>query len=99
MKPGVISEALRDAMGLRNRDIPLFIYQMRIHGYPPGWVEEMKEDMTEINIIESSQDASSSQPKTSFDVEKIIDYPGFNVPAGPHFRDVRLNMLESGKHN
>ena len=30
------------ALGLTPRDLPVHIYKMRIHGYPPGWLEELK---------------------------------------------------------
>lgn len=40
--PGTISENLRDALGLRKRELPLYIYKMRLYGYPPGWLEEAK---------------------------------------------------------
>lgn len=40
--PGTISNDLRDALGLRSRELPLYIYKMRMYGYPPGWLEESK---------------------------------------------------------
>lgn len=40
--PGSISENLREALGLRKRELPLYIYKMRLYGYPPGWLEDAK---------------------------------------------------------
>lgn len=40
--PGTISGNLREALGLRKRELPLYIYKMRLYGYPPGWLEEAK---------------------------------------------------------
>lgn len=40
--PGKISDSLRSALGLRSRELPLYIYKMRLYGYPPGWLEEAK---------------------------------------------------------
>lgn len=40
--PGAISDDLREAMGVRKRELPLFIYRMRMYGYPPGWLEDAK---------------------------------------------------------
>lgn len=40
--PGRISEELREALGLRKRELPQYIYRMRIYGYPPGWLEDAK---------------------------------------------------------
>jgi len=87
LKPGVISDELRDALGLRSRDVPDFIYQMRIYGYPPGWIEEMKEENDGINIIDRVGLTSPTVPKMKFDLEKIIDFPGFNVPLESKYRD------------
>ena len=52
-KPGVLSQELRDALGLRSSEIPLHIYQMRILGYPPGWLEEMKDNHSGLELIDS----------------------------------------------
>lgn len=40
--PGQLSDNLRQALGLRSRELPLFIYKMRLYGYPQGWLEEAK---------------------------------------------------------
>lgn len=40
--PGAISDGLREALGLRSRELPLYIYKMRLYGYPPGWFEDAK---------------------------------------------------------
>lgn len=37
--PGVISDELRKALNLRQHELPMHIYKMRIIGYPPGWLE------------------------------------------------------------
>ncbi len=94
LKPGVISDELRDALGLRSRDVPDFIYQMRIYGYPPGWIEEMKEENDGINIIDRVGLTSPTVPKMKFDLEKIIDFPGFNVPLESKYRDVSFRFAD-----
>lgn len=40
--PGHISNELREALGVRQREVPSFIYRMRLYGYPPGWLEDAK---------------------------------------------------------
>lgn len=40
--PGIISEDLRNALGLRPRELPIHVYQMRLFGYPPGWLDDAK---------------------------------------------------------
>lgn len=42
LAPGSISDTLRRALGLRSRELPSYIYQMRKFGYPPGWLEDAK---------------------------------------------------------
>ena len=37
---GMPSDRLRRAMGLRERDLPPYVYRMRALGYPPGWLRE-----------------------------------------------------------
>ena len=94
-KPGVISKELRDALGLRSSEIPLHIYQMRILGYPPGWIEEIKQYSSGLEFIDSAASSSLTEGSQtiSFDYDRIIEYPGFNVPVEPHIRDVSGIML------
>lgn len=40
--PGVLSQTLRQALGLRDQELPLYVYRMRMLGYPPGWLEDAK---------------------------------------------------------
>ncbi|KAF6206540.1 hypothetical protein GE061_017774 [Apolygus lucorum] len=86
--PGVISDELREAMGLQKNQLPPYIYKMRVMGYPPGWLEEAKISNSGINMINSKgervPDAEEEEGeiyviKTKFDFNKIIDYPGYNV--------------------
>lgn len=56
--PGTISEDLKQALGLRKRELPTFIYRMRMYGYPPGWLEDAKVShsglslfISEVNIL------------------------------------------------
>lgn len=95
--PGKISRELRDALGLRKRDLPAHIYGMRILGYPPGWLEQAKVyhsgitlfDSNGIKIIESDdEDGEVDQQKDKYDIKKIISYPGFNTIASKDIVDV-----------
>jgi hypothetical protein len=36
-KPGQISKELRDALGVRDDELPPYIDKMWMHGYPPGY--------------------------------------------------------------
>lgn len=52
-KPGGISDGLREALGLRKRELPLYIYKMRLYGYPPGWLEEAKVSHSGLTLFTS----------------------------------------------
>ena len=38
LQPGLPSDKLREALGLRSDELPRYIYDMRELGYPPGWL-------------------------------------------------------------
>ncbi|XP_046636742.1 zinc finger CCHC domain-containing protein 8 homolog [Daphnia pulicaria] len=101
--PGVISRELREALGLRSSEIPLHIYQMRILGYPPGWIEHIKEYSSGLEMIDAATSPSSTEGNqtVTYDYEKIIDYPGFNVPVDRRVRDDwrYLNFPPMQEHN
>lgn len=63
---------------------------MRILGYPPGWLEEIKEYSSGLEFIETttSTAATEGNQKITYDFDKIIEYPGFNVALSSNFRDV-----------
>ncbi|XP_010143683.1 PREDICTED: zinc finger CCHC domain-containing protein 8 [Buceros rhinoceros silvestris] len=85
-KPGVISGELQDALGVTNKSLPPFIYRMRQLGYPPGWLKEAEMEHSGLALYDGrTEDEGSCQPKrTTYDVSKLINYPGFNTstPSG-----------------
>lgn len=83
---------MRDALGLRSSEIPLHIYQMRLLGYPPGWLEEIKEYSSGLDFIDSTASPTSTETNQTivYDYEKVINYPGFNVALSKDFRDVSV---------
>lgn len=65
---------------------------MRILGYPPGWIEHIKQYSSGLEMIDFASATSSSTEgiqKVTYDYDGIIDYPGFNVPVDRGVRDVR----------
>lgn len=38
------SSGLREALGLHENQIPMYIYKMRALGYPPGWMVEAQKN-------------------------------------------------------
>lgn len=95
--PGRLSHELRQALGLRKRDLPVHVYRMRLFGYPPGWLEDAKITHSGLQLFNSIgdpvQDSDESEGEvdnvkpTKYDVRKIISFPGFNVDAGQEYID------------
>ncbi|NXN95938.1 ZCHC8 protein, partial [Rhinopomastus cyanomelas] len=89
-KPGVISGELQDALGVTDKSLPPFIYRMRQLGYPPGWLKEAEMEHSGLALYDGKDDGGtegeeSCQPRrTTYDVSKLINYPGFNTstPSG-----------------
>lgn len=57
LAPGKISDGLRQALGLRSRELPLYVYKMRLYGYPQGWLEEAKINHSGLSLIHSDVSA------------------------------------------
>jgi zinc finger CCHC domain-containing protein 8 len=53
IKPGRPSIGLREALGIENHDIPMYIYGMRTLGYPPAWLNDAKITHSGINLFDS----------------------------------------------
>ncbi|NWW77643.1 ZCHC8 protein, partial [Climacteris rufus] len=92
-KPGVISGVLQDALGVTDKSLPPFIYRMRQLGYPPGWLKEAEMEHSGLALYDGrgeecdgeAEDEGSAQPKrVTYDVSKLVNYPGFNIstPSG-----------------
>ncbi|XP_058806811.1 zinc finger CCHC domain-containing protein 8 homolog [Phymastichus coffea] len=87
--PGQITPQLREALGLRNDELPRHIYRMRVLGYPPGWLEEARLQHSGLSLIDqngkidrgSDEEGEIVLPgdKDQYDIKKIVDFPGFNV--------------------
>ncbi|XP_065079307.1 zinc finger CCHC domain-containing protein 8 homolog [Ochlerotatus camptorhynchus] len=94
--PGRMSTELRQALGLRKRDLPVHIYRMRLYGYPPGWLEDAIITHSGLQLFNSNgnavQDSDESDGevdnvKLKYDVRKIISFPGFNIDSGDGYID------------
>ncbi|KAJ8722483.1 hypothetical protein PYW07_003663 [Mythimna separata] len=96
--PGRISGQLRHALGLKRNELPMHIYRMRLLGYPPGWLEEARISHSGITMFDSTgaailepeeEEGEVTEPgsKDKFDIKKILDFPGFNVPASSRYID------------
>lgn len=76
---------------------------MRVLGYPPGWLEEARLQHSGITLFNSDGVAEDDPEaemgeiffqgdRDKFDTEKIIEFPGFNIPTPKGIRDVS-NLL------
>ncbi|CAH1987344.1 unnamed protein product [Acanthoscelides obtectus] len=102
LKPGTISDSLRDALGLRKNQIPPYIYQMRLMGYPPGWLEEAKFVYSDLAMFDADGKhvLQGVQKKSQgLDPQKIVDYPGFNMPLDEKNKDVGTHENVSSVRN
>ncbi|NXE93514.1 ZCHC8 protein, partial [Menura novaehollandiae] len=92
-KPGVISGVLQEALGVTDKSLPPFIYRMRQLGYPPGWLKEAELEHSGLALYDGKGeecddeggDKGSPQPnRITYDVSKLVNYPGFNIstPSG-----------------
>lgn len=91
-RPGMLSDKLKEALGLKKDTLPRYIYNMRRLGYPPGWLEEAKIGHSGINMLDSNgeripdpdeEEGEICSVRDKYDGSKIIDYPGFNVWPEP----------------
>ncbi|XP_020298799.1 zinc finger CCHC domain-containing protein 8 homolog isoform X2 [Pseudomyrmex gracilis] len=92
--PGQLSSKLRKALGLKDNQLPRHIYRMRLLGYPPGWLEEARlqhsglslfnsDGIAETDPTEEEGEIITDVDKDQYDLKKIYDFPGFNVPPPP----------------
>ncbi|XP_050966468.1 zinc finger CCHC domain-containing protein 8 isoform X2 [Labeo rohita] len=88
-KPGIMSQELLDALGITTNTLPPFIYRMRELGYPPGWLKEAEMENSGLMLYDGSNDGDENNhsQKISYDVSKLVDFPGFNCSAPPSVRD------------
>lgn len=70
-RAGSISSNLKMALGTGPKQLPGYIYNMRLYGYPTGWLEEHKIKRTSLCWTTKLHDV--------YDVDKVISYPGFNT--------------------
>ncbi|KAF5301945.1 hypothetical protein FQR65_LT08680 [Abscondita terminalis] len=89
MQPGKISKKLQEALGLQLNQLPEYIYRMRHLGYPPGWYEEIiAAPNPSLDVFDfDGKTGNKSTKGGSVDLDKVVDYHGFNVPLQKGYRD------------
>lgn len=53
-QPGKLSENLRYALGLRPNQLPIFVYRMRVLGYPPGWLRDAEVHQADMKLYDAT---------------------------------------------
>lgn len=63
---------------------------MRVFGYPPGWIEDIKQSSSVLDFIDAPSSSSCEEDERGFtyNVDRLIDFPGFNAPLERGVRDV-----------
>lgn len=85
--PGKLSDELKAALGLEGNQIPLHVYKMRLFGYPPGWLEEAKIQHSGLSLFTGNDSSVKENHEVKYDIQKIYEYPGFNVSPDGQFVD------------
>jgi len=78
VKPGIISDELRAALGLARNQIPDHVLQMKEYGYPPGWKEVVKSSGLKFIEDVNTQKSDDEDNDLHTSNNKIIHYPGLN---------------------
>lgn len=92
-KPGVIGDQLLEAIGLHPKEIPIWVYRMRVLGYPPGWLKVADMSKTVVSMHDGSEEVGTlaTQPcEAEYNVESLVVYPGFNSPLPEGVEDVTI---------
>ncbi|KRF97846.1 uncharacterized protein Dwil_GK26861 [Drosophila willistoni] len=94
IRAGRISTKTRHAMGYSRGELPFIFYRLRVLGYPPAWLEEAKIQGSGISLFNAdgsavlkSDDEDGEADTFKYDINKIIEFPGFNVQPGVKFFD------------
>jgi zinc finger CCHC domain-containing protein 8 len=75
MIPGKISDPLKEALGITDKQLPPFIYLMRVYGYPIGWLLEARteEDESLAVLNGDKQMEKKSEAHVEVEVEETPD--------------------------
>jgi len=98
IKPGLLSSKLREALRLRDDQLPEFVYRMRSKGYPPGWLKHAQIKSSGISLYHDRNkklsdpgneegEVRDERDKVEYDISKLVEWPGFNVHISKEYRD------------
>ncbi|KAI1291967.1 Zinc finger CCHC domain-containing protein 8 [Halotydeus destructor] len=83
VKAGRISKELQEALGLHSDKLPIWIYRMRVLGYPPGWLKTADMSSSVVDLIDGDSPRSPKRQALEANIynpESLVIYPGFNAP-------------------
>lgn len=96
---GVLSGELRHALGLQQDMLPIWIYRMRVLGYPPAWIKAA-EMSTTLEVIDSTGKVENNpfavnsvaedgevKDSSQYNKDSLIEFPGFNAPLPRNVKD------------
>jgi zinc finger CCHC domain-containing protein 8 len=55
-QPGFVGYELRKALGLQDNQLPMYIYNMRRCGYPPGWLREARVKKSGLQVFHDNEE-------------------------------------------
>lgn len=96
LEPGLPSDKLREALGLRSAQLPEYIYRMRNLGYPPGWKKHAEITSSGMILYKAFGEKAGKNKDgevgdegsfTQYDIDKLKDWPGFNSYPSREFDD------------
>lgn len=64
-QPGIIGYELRQALGLRENQLPMYVYNMRRCGYPPGWLREARVKKSGLQVFHDNEEGEIIEAKKS----------------------------------
>jgi hypothetical protein len=65
-QPGIIGYELRHALGLQDNQLPMYIYNMRRCGYPPGWLREARVKKSGLQVFHDNEEGENERKKQEF---------------------------------
>ncbi|KAM9330892.1 LOW QUALITY PROTEIN: zinc finger CCHC domain-containing protein 8 [Gastrophryne carolinensis] len=105
-KPGVLSSELQEFLGITENHLPPFIYRMRQLGYPPGWLKDAELENSGLSLYdgkdtsdgEIEEDPMAKEKAVSYDVSKLVSFPGFNTPPAHGVADDNFGSIPMQHH-
>ena len=60
-QPGNIGYELRQALGLQDNQLPIYVYNMRRCGYPPGWLREARVKKSGLQVFHDNEEGTTNE--------------------------------------